>query len=100
METETSKDFVNQRIETTGLNEKFKVQASSEEDANVTVTVKGVNSILSKLDEKDNGIKAYVDLSNITEPGTYTVPVYVSGNDVRLTYTSKTKTVQVIITEQ
>ena len=98
METETSKDFENLRIETNGLAEKFKVQASSEEDATVTVTVKGVSSILNKLEASN--IKAYVDLSNITEAGTYTVPVYVSGDDVRLTYTSKTKTVQVIITDQ
>ncbi len=95
MEKETSKDFENITIETRNLNEKFMVQASSRDDALVTVTVRGVESILKDLN--DSKIRAYLDLKDITEPGSYQVPVLVEGDDVRLTYTSKTKMVQVMI---
>lgn len=98
MEQETSKDYEKIPIETRGLNENFMVQASSQDDALVTVTVRGVASLLNSLNEAD--ITAYVDLSNITETGTYNVPVYAEGKDLKLTYTSKTKTVQVIISEK
>ena len=40
-----------------------------------------------------------IDLKGITEAGPATVPVFVEGDDLRLTYTSKTKNVQVIIIE-
>jgi len=95
MEQETSKDFSNISIETRNLDSKFMVQASSKDDALVTVTVKGVKSLLDSLEEAN--IKAYVDLSNITETGTYNVPVYVEGTDLRLTYTSRTRNVQIIV---
>lgn len=95
MEQEVSKDFENITIETRNLNEKFMVQASSREDALVKVTVRGVESLLKDLDATN--IRAYIDLSNVTETGPVSVPVYVEGDDVRLTYTSQTKTVQVII---
>lgn len=98
MEAETSKDFENITITTEGLNEKFKASGASREDAQVTVSVKGVGSLLEGLEITD--IKAYVDLSNITEPGQYTVPVYVTGSDVKLTYTSKTKNIKVVVTNK
>lgn len=95
MEVETSKDFMNISVETEGLNEKFKASGATETDARVTVSVRGVGSLLEQL--QDNDIKAYVDLSGITEPGTYNVPVYVTGSDVKLTYTSKTKQINVVV---
>lgn len=95
MEEETSKDFMNISVETEGLNEKFKASGATENDAIVTVSVRGVGSLLEQL--LDTDIKAYVDLSGITEPGTYNVPVYVTGSDVKLTYTSKTKQINVVV---
>jgi YbbR domain-containing protein len=95
MEQETSKDFQNISIETRNLDSKFMVQASSKDDALVSVTVRGVKSLLDQLE--DTNIKAYVDLKDITETGTYNVPVYVEGTDVRLTYTSRTRNVQIIV---
>lgn len=95
MEEETSKDFMNISVETEGLNEKFKASGATENDARVTVSVRGVGSLLEQLQDTD--IKAYVDLSGITEPGTYNVPVYVTGSDVKLTYTSKTKQINVVV---
>lgn len=95
MEEETSKDFMNISVETEGLNEKFKASGATENDARVTVSVRGVGSLLEQL--LDTDIKAYVDLSGITESGTYNVPVYVTGSDVKLTYTSKTKQINVVV---
>lgn len=95
MEEETSKDFMNISVETEGLNEKFKASGATENDARVTVSVRGVGSLLEQL--LDTDIKAYVDLSGIIEPGTYNVPVYVTGSDVKLTYTSKTKQINVVV---
>ena len=95
MEEETSKDFMNISVETEGLNEKFKASGATENDARVTVSVRGVGSLLEQLQDTD--IKAYVDLSGITETGTYNVPVYVTGSDVKLTYTSKTKQINVVV---
>ena len=95
MEEETSTDFEGLTVETEGLNEKFKASGASASDAQVTVTVKGVGSLLESLEPTD--IKAYVDLSSVTEPGVYTVPVYVTGSDVKLTYTSKTKQINVVV---
>ena len=97
MEEETSKDFENITVVTEGLKEGLKASAASENDAKVTVSVKGVASLFEKLDPST--IKAYVDLSNITEAGTYAVTVYVTGEDVKFTYTSKTKSIQIVVTE-
>lgn len=98
MEKETSKDFENISIETENLDAKFIVQGASQNDALVTVTVKGVKSLLDNLDTTN--IKAYIDLKDITEPGTYQVPVYVTGTDLKLTYTSKVKSVNIIVTNK
>ncbi len=99
MEGETSKDFEGIQIQTEGLDPRFSVQANSQEDSIVTVTVKGVKSLVDKIDitNDPDAIKAYIDLSGYTEAGTYQVPVYVTGSDVRLTYTSKVMRVQIII---
>ena len=61
------------------------------------VVVKGVASIINKLDA--NNIKAYVDLSSFEE-GTMKVPVMVSGSDNRLSYTSRTAFIEVIISKK
>ena len=88
MEGETSKEFKNipivfEHLDTT----KYKPLAKNASDTKVNVVVKGVKSVLNKLDSKD--IKAYVDLSDL-EPGTYEVPVMVTGSDLKLTYSSRT----------
>lgn len=98
MEQETSKDFDNISIETENLDPKFIAQGASQNDANVTVTVKGVKSLLDSLETTN--IKAYIDLKEITEPGTYSVPVYVTGTDLKLTYTSKVKSINIIVSNK
>lgn len=98
MEGETSKEFkdipiVFEHLDTT----KYKPLAKNASDTKVNVVVKGVKSVLDKLDSKD--IKAYVDLSDL-EPGTYEVPVMVTGNDLKLTYSSRTTKIEVIIAKK
>ncbi len=94
METETSKEFENIPIVFENLGNGLKVNAQREEDTKVTVSVGGVQSLLDKLEESD--IKAYVDLEGLGV-GTHTVPVYVTGEDLKLTYTSKTQNIKIII---
>lgn len=98
MEGETSKEFkdipiVFEHLDTT----KYKPLAKNAKDTKVNVVVKGVKSVLDKLDSKD--IKAYVDLSDL-EPGTYEVPVMVTGNDLKLSYSSRTTKIEVIIAKK
>lgn len=95
MEGETSKEFTDipivfEHLDTT----KYKPLAKNASDTKVNVVVKGVKSVLDKLDSKD--IKAYVDLSDL-EPGTYEVPVMVTGSDLKLSYSSRTTKIEVII---
>ena len=98
MEKETSMEFKNIPIVFEGLDtNKYKAFASNQDETSVDVVVKGVGSILNKLQAKD--IKAYVDLSNFEE-GTMKVPVMVSGSDVRLSYTSRTTSITVIISKR
>ena len=94
MEAETSKEFVDIPIVFENLANGLKVNAQSEEDTKVTVSVGGVESLLEKLEASD--IKAYVDLQGLGV-GTHTVPVYVTGEDLKLTYTSKTQNIRIII---
>ena len=94
MEAETSKEFENIPIVFENLGNGLKVNAQREEDTKVTVSVGGVQSLLDKLEASD--IKAYVDLEGLGV-GTHTVPVYVTGEDLKLTYTSKTQNIKIII---
>ena len=98
MEKETSKEFKDIPITFENLDtSKYKVQATSVESTKVDVVVKGVGSIINKLDP--SSIKAYVDLSNL-EVGTISVPVMVTGSDLRLNYTSRTTMIEVIISKK
>ena len=98
MEKETSKEFKNIPITFENLDtSKYKVQAANVDSTKEDVVVKGVSSVLNKLDAND--IKAYVDLSNL-EPGTQRVPVFVTGNDVKLSYTSRTTMIEVVISKK
>lgn len=98
MEKETSKEFKGIPISFENLDtNKYQAFASSPEETKVDVVVKGVGSIINRLQAKD--ITAYVDLSNF-EPGTIKVPVMVTGSDVRLSYTSRTTSITVIISRK
>jgi len=90
----TTKEFTEITITPTNLDPKYKVQASSEEDSQVTIIVKGSAEVLNGIDKAS--LKATVDLSGLGE-GEYEVDVNVTGTDVKATYESKTKKVKVKI---
>ena len=75
---------------------KYKVQASSANDTNVTIVLKGVSSVINEIQPSD--VTAYLDLSGYTE-GEYEVEVQVEGSDTRVEYVAKTKKVKVKITK-
>ena len=91
------KEFPNISVTTRNLDSKYKVQAKSDKDRQVTVAVKGSSDSLDNLKESD--IIAYVDLKNYGE-GTHEVPVQVTGTDLKLLYESKNKKITVVITKK
>ncbi len=92
-----SKEFENRAIQFENLGDHYKVQALTENDRQVTVIVKGSEDIINQLDP--SSIKAYIDLKNYGV-GEHEVEVKVTGDDLRLTYSSKTKKVKIRITEK
>ncbi len=91
-----SKEISGIRIRTTNLKEGYVVQALNEEYSTVSVIVNGSKSVLDALDTST--ITAYVDLTGLTE-GEHEVKVQVTGEDTRLTYTSRVRTIRVKITK-
>lgn len=92
-----TKEFANIPIETENLNNNYVVQALNKEDSSVTVVVKGSKDTVESISA--NNIKAYIDLDKYGV-GEHEVEVKVKGDDLKLTYTSKTKKVKVRITEK
>ena len=92
---EAQKEVENVSIQTTNLKEGLKVQALSEEYSTITVLVKGSKELLDNLDTTT--ITATIDLSEYTTPGEYEVDVKVTGEDLKLSYTSKINKIKVVI---
>ncbi len=96
LDESTTKEFDNISIATENLDtSKYKVQALSEADSKVTVVVTGSKSIIDNIDPSI--IKAYVNLDSLGV-GEHEVEVKVKGDDLKLSYASKTKKVKVRIT--
>ncbi len=97
LSSEITKEIPNVQISTINLDSKYKVQAVSKEDSTVNVVVKGSEEAVKALDT--NTIKATVDLSGYTA-GEYEIEVVVTGDDLKLTYETKTKKIKVKIEEK
>lgn len=97
VDTSTSKEFSDIHIETENLNDKYVVQAMNKEDSSVVVVVTGSKDIVDTVSASN--IKAYIDLENYGV-GEHEVEVKVKGDDLKLSYTSKTRKVKVRITEK
>ncbi len=95
--TSTDRDIDNVNIDVRNLGDKYSVQGLTENDIKVSVSVKGVDSVLKSLTSED--IKAYIDLKGY-KPGEYEVPVKVEGTDTRVEYLSKTKKVKIRVVER
>ena len=91
-----TKEFEVNTIEFRNLADGLSVQALSAQDTTVTVSVSGSDELVNNLDA--SSIVAYVDLDGYGV-GEHEVEVHVVGDDVRLTYTPKTKRVKVRILE-
>jgi len=94
LDDEITKEFNNIRITPLNLSSKYKAQADSEADGVITVIVKGSASVINEL--TSDSISATVDLSGL-EPGVHEVDVKVTGDDVKVSYESKTKKVKIKI---
>lgn len=97
IDNSSSKEFENISIQSENLDSGLKVQALSDSDRQVVVVVKGSEEALNNVQPSD--IKAYIDLSNYGV-GEHEVEVQVTGNDLKLSYTSKTKKIKVRISEK
>lgn len=95
--TSTDKDINNVNIDVRNLDDKYSVQGLSQNDIQVTVNVKGVESVLNNLNAED--ITAYIDLKDY-KPGEYEVEVKVEGTDPKVQYLSKTKKVKIRVVEK
>lgn len=83
------------KIDVRGLGSGLSAQGLTVNDTSVSVTVKGVSSVIDSITSSD--ITAYVDLSGLEAGEHKGVAVQVSGTDVRVEYTAKTKTVDLKI---
>lgn len=92
-----SKEFKDISIRSENLEDGYKVQALSDEDRQVTVVVKGSENIVNSIQPTD--IKAYIDLEGYGV-GEHEIEVKVTGNDLKLSYSSKTKKVKVKIIKE
>lgn len=97
VDNSSSKEFENISVQSQNLDSKYKVQALTVDDRQVTVVVKGSEESLKKVTEGD--ITAFIDLKDYGV-GTHEVEVQVTGTDLKLTYASKTKKVKVKISEK
>ena len=93
---ETTKEIDGIKVSAINLDSKYKAQAVSKEDSTVTVVVKGSSEAVNALDIST--IKATVDLSGYSA-GDHEVEVQVTGDDLKLSYESKIKKVNIIISE-
>lgn len=94
---ETTKEINDIYLEYENLGDGLSAQTIGENSNKVTVSVKGVQNVLSDLDPTT--IKAYVDLKNLGV-GEHEVKIDVRGSDLRAKYSSKTTKVTIRITEK
>ncbi|MBQ9018855.1 MAG: hypothetical protein IJ097_00910 [Bacilli bacterium] len=97
LDNSSSKEIKNIAVGAENLASNLKVQALSEDDRQVTVVVKGSEDALKEIDASD--ITAYIDLTNYGV-GEHEVDVKVTGSDLKLAYSSKTKKIKVRISEK
>ena len=91
---EVTKEVDGIKVSAINLDSKYRAQAVSKENSTISVVVKGSSEAVEALDIST--IKATIDLSGYT-PGDYEVEVNVSGDDLKLSYETKTKKVKIRI---
>lgn len=91
---ETTKEIEGVRINIEGLSDKYKATALTKEDSEITVLLKGVDTVVTSIDATT--IKAIVDLSGYGI-GEHELSLKITGSDTRVTYSPKVKTVRIKI---
>ncbi|HOP65880.1 MAG TPA: CdaR family protein [Bacilli bacterium] len=94
LDSQTSKEITGVQIETKNLADGYSASAKSIADTTITVTAKGVKSILDNFTAQD--ISAYVDLTGYTA-GTYSVPIIVETDDVKVQLVPNVNTIDIVI---
>ena len=94
IDNSASKEFENISVSAENIGAGLKVQALDTASRAVTVVVQGSDDAIKNIQASD--IKAYVDLKDLGV-GEYDVEVKVTGNDLKLSYSSKTKKIKVKI---
>lgn len=96
LDKSTDRVINNVNIETRNLADGYTVTGLSAEDTLVSVTAKGVASVINDIKAED--IKAYLDLKGFGA-GVHEVEVQVEGNDTKVQYIPKTKKVKIRIVQ-
>ncbi len=95
-------------LQTSGLNPKFSIKAVDAKEGKVDITVTGANDIINgytnsegKVIEGLNAqdIQAYLDLSQITSPGSYDVPILINQTKP-FSYTLSNQNVHIQVVEE
>lgn len=92
-----TKEFTNVSVVPSGLDPTLTAIATSQEDSTVDLKVTGAASVVEKLTNEQ--ITILIDLSNITSPGTYDIPV-VARNNQNVSYELSKSTIKVEIKEK
>lgn len=88
LDDEVTTELSGVRLSYINLGDNYTVQATDQSSTEVTVILKGVESVIKDVDSTD--VEAYVDLKGLTE-GEHEVEIKVKGNDDKVTYISKVK---------
>ncbi len=97
LDNSTSKELTGVDIKYRNLADGYTVQGISANDTTVSVTLKGVESVIKNINNDD--VTAYLDLSGYGE-GVHEVEVLVTGDDVKVEYVAKTMKVNIRITKK
>lgn len=95
IESETSKEIEAVKLTPLNLGAGLNVEPLTKEDSEVTVIVKGTQSVLDTITSSSE-IQGFIDLAGLTA-GTHEVEVTIKGQDLRASYTPKVKKVTVRI---
>lgn len=97
LDDESTTELSGVRLGYINLDSKYTVQAANESATEITVILKGVESVISKVDSTT--VEAYVDLKGLGV-GEHEVEIEVKGNDPKVNYSSKVKKTTIKIAEK
>ena len=97
VDEETSREISGISVETRNLPTGYVVYAKTLSETSITVTAKGVASVLEKFDPTT--IKAYVDLTGY-DTGTHSIPIVLQVDDVKVQVVSNVKTIDIVINKK